>query len=537
MHVSQVLRRGACAGLLIVLAAALRLYGLDRWSLWLDETIQYRESATPLSEFYLVLAAQDMPVSFLLGHAFVWSGLDGNEWQLRLPSAIFGVATVALVFLLARELLGRRAAFFAGLAACVMPVLVIYSQEYRAYSLLVFLTTLSGWSLAAALRTNRPGWWALFVGAAILSLYTHFVAMFFVVGLGLFAIGCLLLKLKDGEPSGPLIWSNALAFAIIGIAFIPALPMLARLVGSEARFQSDIPTAARLDLLKTIVLVYPGFEGVVGYVIAGLAGIGVVWAAFRSPRALLFLLGAFAVPALLYAFCGYARASSSPRYTLPLMAPYAIAVGAGLTAIAFQIEAMAVRMWPGSQRIGTLTTAALAVMIGLFSMRSLLDSYAANPKPSPVDLRGGFHYVSSHIEPNDLLLVASTSKSGPVYWFNSFNSYYLRKGLLSQAPPNPIIDDLNFPTAFPKYLDRQGRLWVLITVADDQIAAVQDRAGTEFDVRCFRQICAIHSRGPQRPMLEQLGAFFDRFAVLDPKYFAASARAVRAQLDQVRAAR
>jgi len=88
------------------------------------------------------------------------------------------VATVPLVYLLARELFSQRAAFFAGLVACVMPVLVIYSQEYRAYSLLVFLTTLCAWSLAVALRTNGRGWWALFVGAAILSLYTHFVAIF-----------------------------------------------------------------------------------------------------------------------------------------------------------------------------------------------------------------------------------------------------------------------------------------------------------------------------------------------------------------------
>ena len=122
------------------------------------------------------------------------AGFDNNEWQLRLPFAIFGVATVPLVYLLARELFSQRAAVFAGLVACVMPVLVIYSQEYRAYGLLVFLTTLCAWSLAVALRTNGQGWWALFVGAAILSLYTHFVAIFFVAGLGVFAVGCVLLR-------------------------------------------------------------------------------------------------------------------------------------------------------------------------------------------------------------------------------------------------------------------------------------------------------------------------------------------------------
>ncbi len=287
MYFSAVLRRGACAGLLVALATVLRLHGLDRWSLWLDETLQYRTSATPLHELYSVLASQDMPISFLLGHALVLSGFDGSEWQLRLPSAIFGVATVALVFLLARELLSQRAACLAGLVACVMPVLVLYSQEYRAYSLLVFLTTLCAWSLEVALRTNGRGWWALFVGAAILSLYTHFVALFFVVGLGVFAAGCVLLKLKDGEPIGPLVWSSVLAFAIIGIAFIPAIPMLARLAGSEARFQSSVPSATRLYLLQTIVLTFPGFKDAACYVMAGLAGLGVTCAAFRSPRTLL----------------------------------------------------------------------------------------------------------------------------------------------------------------------------------------------------------------------------------------------------------
>jgi uncharacterized membrane protein len=167
VYVPRVLRRGACAGLLVALAAVLRLHGLDRWSLWLDELLQYKESATPLSELHSALLIQDMPVSFLLTHAFVSAGFDDNEWQLRLPLAILGVATVPLVYLLARELVSQRAAFFAGLVACVMPVLVIYSQEYRGYSLLVFLTTLCAWSLAVALRTNGRGWWALFVGAAI----------------------------------------------------------------------------------------------------------------------------------------------------------------------------------------------------------------------------------------------------------------------------------------------------------------------------------------------------------------------------------
>jgi hypothetical protein len=38
-------------------------------------------------------------------------------------------------------------------------------------------------------------------------------------------------------------------------------------------------------------------------------------------------------------------------------------------------------------------------------------------------------------------------------------------------------------------------------------------------------------------MLEQVVAFFDKFADLDPKYFAVQAQLVRTKLDQARAAR
>ena len=99
------------------------------------------------------------------------------------------------------------------------------------------------------------------------------------------------------------------------------------------------------------------------------------------------------------------------------------------------------------------------------------------------------------------------------------------------------IEAEQFPKVFTKYLDRTGRLWVLITLSDKQAAAVQERAGADFEVQCFRRICAIHWHGEERPMLEQLAAFFDKFSDVDSKYFEVPAQAVRARLDQDRAIR
>ena len=96
--------------LLVLLAFALRLYALDRWSLWLDETVQYDYAAKPASELYRAMDAYAMPLSLQLSHALVQLGLGQNEWQLRLPSALLGVGTVILVYCLALELFCRRTA-------------------------------------------------------------------------------------------------------------------------------------------------------------------------------------------------------------------------------------------------------------------------------------------------------------------------------------------------------------------------------------------------------------------------------------------
>jgi hypothetical protein len=217
------------------------------------------------------------------------------------------------------------------------------------------------------------------------------------------------------------------------------------------------------------------------------------------------------------------------------MVPYAVAVGIGLAAISTQIEAMATRTWPNSQRRGLFVTVALALAVGLLSVNSLSNLYANNPKQRPNDLREGFDYVRSRIQPTDLLLQATTIKGGNAYWFKSFNSYYLRG--FSPPPTVATIEAKEFPRAFTQYLDRTGRLWVLITLSDKQAAAVQEHAGAGFEVHCFRRICAIHWSGEERPMLEQLNAFFDKFSDVDPKYFNVPAQAVRAKLDRDRASR
>ena len=100
------------------------------------DAVGFSESAPPL---YYALA-------------WVWTQVTGTgEFGLRSLSALAGVATVPVAYLLGAELRGRRAGLMAAALVAVNPMLLWYSQEARAYALLVLLCA----ALAALLRP-RP---------------------------------------------------------------------------------------------------------------------------------------------------------------------------------------------------------------------------------------------------------------------------------------------------------------------------------------------------------------------------------------------
>lgn len=138
-----------------LVAAALRLFRLGAQSLWIDEVFTWMSSGigTPL-------AARDLlenlhgPLYSLILHA--WTSVAGDsERAMRLPSAVFGIATVPALAWLARRWLGRRPAIAAAWLGAASPFLVWYSQEARNYALLLLCTCASGALLLGLVE--RPG--------------------------------------------------------------------------------------------------------------------------------------------------------------------------------------------------------------------------------------------------------------------------------------------------------------------------------------------------------------------------------------------
>jgi uncharacterized membrane protein len=127
------------------------------------EAVGFSESAPPL---YYVLA-------------WLWTQFTGTgEFGLRSLSAMAGVATVPVAYLLGAELRDRRAGIAAALLVASNPMLVWYSQEARAYALLVLLTTISALYFVRALDRGRRRDFTAWGIASALALATHYFAVF-----------------------------------------------------------------------------------------------------------------------------------------------------------------------------------------------------------------------------------------------------------------------------------------------------------------------------------------------------------------------
>ena len=142
--------------------------------------------------------------------AWFWTQAFGTtEWGLRSLSALAGVATVPVVYLLAAELRGRRAGLLAAALAAVNPMLLWYSQEARAYALLALLCAIS---LLYCVRAARYGQRRDLVGwgvASALALATHYFALFLLVG------EVVVLARRRGREVGRGLWIVALACLLL----------------------------------------------------------------------------------------------------------------------------------------------------------------------------------------------------------------------------------------------------------------------------------------------------------------------------------
>jgi hypothetical protein len=197
---------------LTVAAAALRFATLDVQSLWLDESatlvLVHRGFSGMLS--HLASSESAPPLYYVL--VWAWTKVFGaGALGFRSFSALAGTLTVPVLYLAGRHVSARVGVWAAALAA-FNPAMYYYSQEARCYALLILFSAVAFVLWQRALEAPDTRRLALWAGASILALLTHYFAAF------LFVPEALLLMRRGG-------WRRVLAPAgavtVVGVALLP----------------------------------------------------------------------------------------------------------------------------------------------------------------------------------------------------------------------------------------------------------------------------------------------------------------------------
>jgi hypothetical protein len=200
-----------------ILAAGVRLHGLEAQSIWFDEGWSAYAAMQPTLIDAANADATNPPLYYALIH--VGGRFFGtSEFGLRLVSVIFGMIALAVTYRLGHAIGGRQTAMGALWAAALMGALWWGSQEARMYTLLALLIAIVAWAWhRLLLRPTRTAWIILW-SAELALLYTHNTAPAVALWLN---IATLIAWLSARSPRRPdwRVWIGSQC--LVGLLWLP----------------------------------------------------------------------------------------------------------------------------------------------------------------------------------------------------------------------------------------------------------------------------------------------------------------------------
>ncbi len=275
----------------VLVALLLRLSRIDA-SLGHDEAYTVEAfSSQPVSRLITAYAEPNNHIFHSLLVRLVVNQLGKENWMVRLPALLAGLAAVPVVYLLGRALFAEPAVgTLAAWLLAVLPMHISHSQAARGYSLLVLTTALSTLFLCRARKNNRLVDWTGFALSGFLAAWTLPSGVLHLISLLAWA------RVSDGgKLRRSLFLAGGSSLILIALAYLPLRDELAH---ASARWGIDTwedPLSVP-RIMSGIFLQYVG--GWTGLVPAVGAVVGIAIMVRRRYEARFYLGLAWTVPFL-----------------------------------------------------------------------------------------------------------------------------------------------------------------------------------------------------------------------------------------------
>ena len=166
---------------IILVASLLRVPTIEKASLWLDEGYSLRNIIS--GDFWGEIKDAEGTPFLYFGFLKGWSSVFGfSEFALRIPSVVFDLLAIVVMFFLTRKLYDARTGLLVSGVMTLSPINIMLSQEARPYTLALLLAVTSTFFLVKFLKEGGKINRLFYVLFTSLMLFTHNLAIFVFVG-------------------------------------------------------------------------------------------------------------------------------------------------------------------------------------------------------------------------------------------------------------------------------------------------------------------------------------------------------------------
>ncbi len=205
---------------LCIFAFLIRCVDLGKFGLWFDEANTILISRLDWAHIVEALRHDgNPPLYYLLMNLWMrcWGTSPATVEGLSLA---IGVASIPVVWFIASRTVDRQTGWITAGLLVMAPFHVFYSQQARMYTLLPLAYLLSLWTLYEALQeTADKKWWAAYVSATVVAIYTHNFALLLFPAQLTYMVCC-------ARRREIWLWWGA-SLAAVGLCYLPWLPGLA----------------------------------------------------------------------------------------------------------------------------------------------------------------------------------------------------------------------------------------------------------------------------------------------------------------------
>jgi uncharacterized membrane protein len=125
----------ATLAIITILAALLRFWNLSEVPIWQDEAVTRAFAQLDLWTLLTKNIDNHPPLSYVVQH--FWHKINPDLAAGRVPAAVAGTASVAVVMLFLRDSVNTRAALIGGVFLALSTSHIFYSQDARMYAYIV----------------------------------------------------------------------------------------------------------------------------------------------------------------------------------------------------------------------------------------------------------------------------------------------------------------------------------------------------------------------------------------------------------------